>query len=883
MKYRVTTILLAVLIGFGLANTPNTKHVKAKESKRPLRASLMPTIIVTNNYYDLTVEDQEGGRGTYTVCTGDSHPATIQMGSKQNVLYGGSDHSPWSTYLSIKSYNSHVIYVSTNSDPTPDPGYTTVDIGPYGATTQQSATEVLTSWALTGQPDSLKIDQLTYIVGTTLDDSRIAVLTKIKNLGVASAALGLRYEWDIMIDGNDGATTREKNPQSQWLVNETEWASISFTHYEITDDSLAPTFYNLGSVIGPAYFQPVPSQPDLLQFADWPSSYGTAFSYAPTGQYIYDDDSAILYYWGSDSTNAVVLAPGDSVAVVQYLFASLISFEYQVDNLIKNSFDLDYIGNNIYNTTGDQQTKNQSVLPNNAAIYDVKFENDGNGEDGFTVTGPAGGSGWNVAYYDELVGGNNITSQVTGSGWLTGGLNPGENKEIRVEVTPDLTVPNGSSLDVLVLSTSQANNQKQDAVKAVTTVLPAHDVGVTEILAPSGNILEGTIVTPTSIVKNFGNNAETFWVKFEFNTYLDSAELTLAAGQVDTVQFTPWTAALGTYSEMSYTLLDGDEVPANDTAYGRFIVVAGAIHDVGVTTILAPVGTIPQNSSVTPSVTVENFGNQTETFPVTFEFNGYSNTQTASNLAPGATATVNFALWTAVVGAYNTVAYTALVGDEDMSNDTAYGSFVVESLPGGHDVGVLEIIEPVGTITADSTVTPTAEVKNFGAFDEDFFVFFTIGCTYADFRYIHLAAGQTTNVFFNQWNAVEGYYNEGAATYLEGDGNPANNALTAWLTVTPISQNIAEYNTPLNYALFRPYPNPTSNNLSIRFALPNPGNVEIAIYDINGRVVKNLLSGSRAAGTYRLNTDCRELRNGIYITKMTAGNFQAIEKFVVSK
>jgi hypothetical protein len=885
MKYKVTAILLVILLSIGLANTQNHKQVKAKASMRPIRAALMPTIVVTNNYYDLTVEDLEGGRGTYTVCTGDSHPATIQMGSKQNVLYGGAGHSPWSTYLSIKSYNSHAIYVSTDDGPTPDPGYTTVDIGPYGAVTQQSATEVLTSWTLTGQPDSLKIDQLTYIVGTTLDDSRIAVLTKIKNLGSASAALGMRYEWDIMIDGNDGATTREKNPQGQWLVNETEWASISFTHYEITDDSLAPTFYNLGSVIGPAYFQPMPSQPDLLQFADWPSSYGTAFSYAPTGQYIYDDDSAILYYWGSDSTNAIVLAPGDSVAVVQYLFASLISFEYQVDNLIKNSFETDYIGNNIYNTTGDQQTKNQSVLPNNAAIYHVKIENDGNGEDGFTVTGPAGGSGWNIAYYDELVGGNNITSQVTGSGWPTGGLNPGENKEIRVEVTPDLTVPSGNSLDVLILSTSQANNQKQDAVKTVTTVLPAHDVGVTEILAPAGTILEGTVVTPTSVVKNFGNNSETFLVKFDFGTYSDSVEVTLDAGIVDTLEFTPWTAVLGSYNTISYSMLDGDENPTNDTAYGAFEVVSGVIHDVGVTAILAPIGTIPQNTSVTPSVTVENFGNQTETFPVTFEFNGYSNTQTVTDLAPGATATVNFDLWTAVVGSYNTVAYTALVGDEDMTNDTAYGSFVVESLPGGHDVGVIEIIEPVGTILAGTVVSPTAVIQNFGNFDETFPCYFIIGCAYYDWMIVTLPISAVDTIVFAPWTTETGFYNEAAETGLENDENDLNDRILLWLTVTPPSYNSQENKVaaPLAFALAKPYPNPARENLSLRFSVPRTTKVEIAIYDINGRTVKVLLSETKTAGFHNLNVNCQDIPNGAYILRMTADNYSAIEKFTLTK
>ena len=242
---------------------------------------------------------------------------------------------------------------------------------------------------------------------------------------------------------------------------------------------------------------------------------------------------------------------------------------------------------------------------------------------------------------------------------------------------------------------------------------------------------------------------------------------------------------------------------------------------------------------------------------------------------------------------YMTVMTTNTAKDQ---SPVVYDVTVEYAVPGGlnHDVGVIAILQPLAEITPDSTVVPTALVKNFGGYDEDFFVFFTIGCIYADFRYIHLAAGQTTTVAFNPWVSVLGFYHEAATTYLDVDENPNNNAVTAWLRVnatlvvntTPFPSDPPPpcgYGLPVTFALFKPYPNPTAENLSISYALPNPSNVEIAIYDINGRVVKNLLSGSRSAGNYKLNADCHGLRNGIYITKMKAGNFEAIEKFVVSK
>ncbi|MDH5185528.1 MAG: T9SS type A sorting domain-containing protein [candidate division WOR-3 bacterium] len=207
-----------------------------------------------------------------------------------------------------------------------------------------------------------------------------------------------------------------------------------------------------------------------------------------------------------------------------------------------------------------------------------------------------------------------------------------------------------------------------------------------------------------------------------------------------------------------------------------------------------------------------------------------------------------------------------------------------EVQPGaGHDVGVLEILEPLGTITADSTVIPTAVVKNFGGFYEEFYVFFNIGCAYSDFRCVRLGAGEIDTVTFDSWLAVAGYYNEDAATYLETDENPDNDAVDEWLTVAPsMADAVRGYTVPIKFELFKPYPNPTSNNLMISYALPQPSPAEFMIYDINGRVVKRLISETKAPGYYRVNTDCRELGSGVYIVKMKADKFEARTKFIVT-
>jgi Secretion system C-terminal sorting domain/FG-GAP-like repeat len=204
----------------------------------------------------------------------------------------------------------------------------------------------------------------------------------------------------------------------------------------------------------------------------------------------------------------------------------------------------------------------------------------------------------------------------------------------------------------------------------------------------------------------------------------------------------------------------------------------------------------------------------------------------------------------------------------------------------GHDVGTLQILQPIDTIIPGAVVTPTAIFKNFGGYDENFLVFFQIGCVYSDFKLISLAAGQTVTISFDPWVAILGYYSEGASTYLETDENPDNDTVSGWVTVTKTDfRKASTHDEPVVsfFALFKPMPNPVINNLSISYALPEPSDVVISIFDVDGRVVKNLISETRTAGYYHLNADCQKLGSGVYILKMKAGKFAAIEKFVVTK
>lgn len=82
---------------------------------------------------------------------------------------------------------------------------------------------------------------------------------------------------------------------------------------------------------------------------------------------------------------------------------------------------------------------------------------------------------------------------------------------------------------------------------------------------------------------------------------------------------------------------------------------------------------------------------------------------------------------------------------------------------------------------------------------------------------------------------------------------------------------------PTGYYLQAGEPNPTQGEARLRFALPRPGKVELAVYDVGGRLVRVLDAGDRAAGTHDVVWDglddaARPAPSGVYFVWLqTAG------------
>ena len=76
-------------------------------------------------------------------------------------------------------------------------------------------------------------------------------------------------------------------------------------------------------------------------------------------------------------------------------------------------------------------------------------------------------------------------------------------------------------------------------------------------------------------------------------------------------------------------------------------------------------------------------------------------------------------------------------------------------------------------------------------------------------------------------------------------------------------------------------PNPSSQSVELAFRLGAPGSVHLAIYDLGGRRIRNLLQGDAPAGDNRktwdgLNDAGRAVPAGAYVARLELGGAPAV-------
>jgi len=173
-----------------------------------------------------------------------------------------------------------------------------------------------------------------------------------------------------------------------------------------------------------------------------------------------------------------------------------------------------------------------------------------------------------------------------------------------------------------------------------------HDVGVISLIAPTGSVHSGTVVTPACSLHNYRSVAETYPVRMRIGAGYDTT-LTVTnhqPGQTVYVAFPQWTAlSRGSNAVACSTELATDDIHSNDVAKTTLTV---NVDDIAVTAILVPLDTVELGRAYAPAAEIKNSGTVADMARVRFYISDFYFDTVRVALQPGRTDTAFLPTWT---------------------------------------------------------------------------------------------------------------------------------------------------------------------------------------------------------------------------------------------
>jgi hypothetical protein len=99
----------------------------------------------------------------------------------------------------------------------------------------------------------------------------------------------------------------------------------------------------------------------------------------------------------------------------------------------------------------------------------------------------------------------------------------------------------------------------------------------------------------------------------------------------------------------------------------------------------------------------------------------------------------------------------------------------------------------------------------------------------------------------------------------------------------PVSIHESDQPVPASYKLNQNYPNPFNPVTTIKYDIPKPSFVEMAVFDITGKELRKIVSEYLKQGSYSAVFDGTNYSSGIYICRLRAGDFSASQKMILLK
>jgi hypothetical protein len=318
------------------------------------------------------------------------------------------------------------------------------------------------------------------------------------------------------------------------------------------------------------------------------------------------------------------------------------------------------------------------------------------------------------------------------------------------------------------------------------------DVGTTELVAPSGTVDSGSVLTPQVKIKNHGNSIVNFNALFTIDSYSSTKPVNnLTPNEERTIDFDNWTALTrGILVTKCTTQLAGDMQKNNDKITSSVLV---RVLDVGTSTIISPPAIVDSGQTISPQAMVKNFGNATaNNIPVRFNIGSWEDDTTITSLAANESTVVTFASWTANQrGGFATQCSTRLSGDLNPFNDKQTGSVSIRV----KDIGIASITLP-DTINFGATVTPICSLYNYGSTIETYQVVMKVNGVFTEMLPVSThAPGTYANVIFIPLNLPPGDY-VCSCSLAMSDMNSVNDTMSEPLFVQSLDVGVTKIIAP---------------------------------------------------------------------------------------
>ena len=139
---------------------------------------------------------------------------------------------------------------------------------------------------------------------------------------------------------------------------------------------------------------------------------------------------------------------------------------------------------------------------------------------------------------------------------------------------------------------------------------------------------------------------------------------------------------------------------------------------------------------------------------------------------------------------------------------------------------------------------------------------------------------RTTDPAFTDAGAATGtYYYRITATDFAGNESAPSTPVSSTGTTAVTSGG----ELPSVFSIGQNYPNPFNPTTNIVFDVPNDSYVRLEVYNALGQRVAELVAGQVMAGRHTARFDASGLPSGLYVARMTSGEFAATRKINLIK